>query len=266
MEQELQAPPDAGFTVTLEDGVLELSLNQPERRNPLGYRTMTALVDVLRMADQAPPVRSILLFGQGTAFTAGGDLNEFKDEVAQSAHALHESGQALATLLTLIPQLTKPLVVAAHGYCMAGGVGLLAAADVALGAQTTTYSMSEIRIGLFPLMILPAVRDAIGIRRARELALTGRRFGTDEAVRIGLVHQAFPDEGFLDSARGRAKDLATLGRTTMSMGKRYLLDIDGLPRESATQLGRAVRGAFMTSPDFEEGVSAFLDKRTPEFK
>lgn len=254
-----------GFDAVVDQGVLEIAFNRPERRNPLGYATIKGLIQALQSADSDPSVRAILLYGQGTAFTAGGDLAEFKDEATQSAHVLHNSGTALATLLTMIPRLAKPLIVAAHGYCMAGGLGLLASADVAIGAQSTVFSMSEIKIGLFPLMVLPPVRDAIGLRRARELSLTGRRFDTDEALRIGLVHEALPDEDFIDAARTRARQLAALGTITVSMGKQYLVDIDGLPRDNAIQLGRAVRGAFMTSPDFQEGVSAFLEKRSPNF-
>lgn len=266
MTDLLQVPQGAAFDLALNDSVLEIAFNQPERRNPLGYATMSGLVQTLNRAGADQAVRAVLVVGQGSAFTAGGDLNEFKDEASHSAYALHASGQALADLLTLIPRLPKPVIVAAHGYCMAGGVGLLSAADVALGATGTTYSMSEIKIGLFPLMVLPAVRDAIGGRRARELALTGRRFDTDEALRIGLVHVALPDEGFVNAARARAAEIAELGTVSMSLGKQYLLDIDALPRESAIQHGRAVRGAFMSSPDFAEGVSAFLDKRKPDFK
>jgi len=255
-----------GFDTVVDQGVLEIAFNRPDRRNPLSYATINGLIQALQSGDSSSDVRSILLYGQGTAFTAGGDLAEFKDEASQPAHELHKSGNALATLLTMIPRLTKPLVVAAHGYCMAGGLGLLASADVALGARSTVFSMSEIKIGLFPLMVLPPVRDAIGLRRARELSLTGRRFDTDEALRIGLVHEALADEGFIAEARNRAQALATFGTFTMSMGKQYLVDIDGMPHDNAIQLGRAVRGAFMTSPDFEEGAAAFLEKRSPNFR
>jgi methylglutaconyl-CoA hydratase len=255
----------AGFAVQSDAGVLEIALNRPERRNPLDYGTIAALYAALRDAEPDPAVRCVLLRGEGPGFTAGGDLLEFSREAQDSAHDLQVSGNALAELLAYIPRFRKPIVTAAHGFAMAGGLGILAASDVALCATTTKFALSEVKIGLFPLMVLPPVRDAIGIRRARELALTGRRFGSEEALRIGLVHEVLPDEGFLEAARNRARDLAALGSITVEMGKAYLLDIDGVPRESAMQLGRAVRGAFMTSPDFKEGVSAFLEKRTPDF-
>ncbi|MDC5696539.1 enoyl-CoA hydratase/isomerase family protein [Intrasporangium calvum] len=262
MNELLHVPDGAFFDLALNGAVLELSFNQPERRNPLGYRTVTGLVDTLRRADLSDEVRCVLIYGQGGAFTAGADLAEFSSQLDGSAYEFHATGDAWASLLTLIPRLSKPVVVAAHGYAMAGGVGILAVADVALAAEKTTFASSEVRIGLFPLMILPALSQAVGPRRARELALTGRRFSADEALRIGLVHETVDDEVLLEAARSRATDLAALGKVTLALGKAFLHDIDGLPRESATQLGRAVRGAFMTSPDFQAGVSAFLSKST----
>lgn len=266
MEDLLTVPEGASVDLALRGSVLEIAFNQPERRNPLSYGTANGLIDVLERADRSPDVRVVLLYGQGDDFTAGGDLSEFSSQSDARAHDLHVTGEAWERLLMTIPRMTKPLITAAHGYVMAGGIGLVAAADVALAANQTTFATNEVRIGLFPLMILPTLGQAIGPRRARELALTGRRIHSEEALRIGLVHEVLSDADFLEAARARADAMARLGRTTLSLGKSYLHHIEGVPRESATHHGRSARGAFMTSPDFREGVAAFLEKRPPQFE
>lgn len=255
----------APVTSTVSDGVLELVLNQPERRNPIDYATLSALVAALTGADADSSVRAVLIRGEGKGFCSGGDLAEFRSEVESSSFELYESGAALAELMTLLPSLRMPVVVAAHGFAMAGGLGLLASADVALAAEGTKMGTSEIKIGLFPLMILPALNAAVGPRRARELALTGRMVLADEALVLGLVHRVLPLEGFVEAARDVARELATLGSATLRLGKAHLLDTQGLSLEAGVELGRSKRGAFMTSPDFAEGVTAFLEKRSPRF-
>lgn len=259
-------PPAAGFSSVVQEGVLELAFNRPERRNPLDYATIEALAGSLRAADEDPSIRCVLIRGEGKGFTAGADLAEMASQLDGSPLRYHETGAAWVDLLTLIPRLAIPVVAAPHGFAMAGGLGIVAAADVAVASEGTTFATSEIKIGLFPLMILPTLQRAIGARQAGELALTGRRIDEQDALRMGLVHRVLPHEGFVDSVREIARELAALGSTTMALGKAYLRDIDALPLEAATQLGRAVRGAFMTSPDFAEGLSAFLDKRPPRFQ
>ena len=141
----------------------------------------------------------------------------------------------------------------------------MAAADVALAAEGTKFGAAEVKIGLFPLMILPALSTAIGARRAREIALTGRTIMSDEALTIGLVHRVFPADGFVESARAVALEIASLGRTTLRLGKAHLREAEGMSTEMGVEFGRAKRLPFMTSPDFAEGVSAFLEKRPPRF-
>ncbi len=258
---------DASSTVlaSVDGGVLELVLNQPERRNPIDYQTITALVDLLDGADADDQVRCVLLRGEGRGFCSGGDLAEFRGEVGSSAYDLEVSGGPLARLMTLIPTMSTPVVVAAHGFALAGGCGLVASADVAIAAEGTKLGTSEVKIGLFPLMILPALNAAVGPRRARELALTGRIILAGEAREIGLVHRVVPGDEIVEAGREAARELARLGRRTMALGKAHLRQVEGLSAEEGVALGRAKRAAFMTSPDFEEGVAAFLEKRSPTF-
>lgn len=251
---------------SVEDGVLEIALNQPERRNPIDYATISALLGLLEGADADEGVRCVLLRGEGKGFCAGGDLDEFRGETSHSAYQLDVSGEPLARLMVLIPELDTPVVVAAHGFAMAGGCGLVAAADVALAAEGTRFAVSEVKIGLFPLMVLPTLQAAIGSRRARELALTGRSLEASEAREIGLVHRVVPATDLIPTARHAARELAGYGRATLAMGKAHLRQVEGMPAAAAVAFGRAKRSAFMTSPDFAEGVSAFLEKRPARFR
>jgi enoyl-CoA hydratase/carnithine racemase len=256
---------EKGLEVSLTDGVLEIVLNQPERRNPMDYATIGALTQVMRQAAQDDHARTILLRGEGKGFCAGGDLAEFQSEASSTGFELLESGAPLAELMGLIPGLPIPVVVAAHGFAMGGGCGLVAAADVAIAAEGTRFASSEVKIGLFPLMVLPALSQAVGVRRARELALTGRAIDSEEALRMGLVHRVLPANGFVERAREIAVEMAALGRTTMRLGKAHLREAEGLSLHAGIEWGRAKRPAFMTSPDFEEGVAAFLERRQPRF-
>lgn len=259
----------ASVEVDVVDDVMEIMLNQPERRNPIDYGTIEALTRALRTATEGS-ARCVLIHGAGKGFCSGGDLTEFQAETDAASspdpYELHRSGQHLADLLALIPRLPVPVVVAAHGFAIAGGCGLVAAADIAVAAEGTRFGSSEVKIGLFPLMILPALRTAIGPRRTRELALTGRTITTEEALRIGLVHRVLPAQDFLTGAREVARQVAGLGRTTLGLGKRHLAAVEEMSPEAALAFGQAMRGTFMATDDFREGVAAFLAKRPPDFR
>lgn len=253
------------FTTSLADGVLEVVLNRPDRRNPLDYGAVLELVGHLDAADRDDDVRVVLLRGEGTGFCSGGDLSEFEAALSSTAQTFHDGGVGWVRLMTMIPDMRIPVVCAAHGYALAGGCGIVAAADVAIAAETTVFGTSEVRIGLFPIIVLPMMTRAVGSRRARELALTGRRVDAAEALAIGLVHRVLPDDGFVDGARAVAADLASLGPEAIRLGKQLLRDIDDVPLRQASTLAQAMRGVFMSTADFAEGVNAFNSKRRPVF-
>ena len=248
------------------DAVGEIVLARPDRRNALDYAAVLELVDALERLESDDAIRAVLLYGEGRSFCAGGDLAEFRSALGTAAYDFHRSGAGWADLMLLIPRMSKPVVVAAHGHALAGGCGIVAAADVAIAAEGTVFGTSEITIGLFPIIVYPTLVKAVGGRAAREMALTGRRVDADEACRLGLVHRVVPADTHLATARTAADDLANFGRHALGLGKWFMREVDELSVERATALAQAVRGSFMTSPDFAEGLAAFAEKRPPSFE
>jgi methylglutaconyl-CoA hydratase len=248
------------------DGFGELILARPDRRNALDYAAVGELLAGLAALEADDGVGAVLLHGEGPSFCAGGDLAEFQRGLGTPAYDFHRTGGGWAELMMAIPRMSKPVVAAVHGHALAGGCGIVAAADVAIAADGTQLGTSEIKIGLFPIIVYPTLARAIGPRAARELALTGRRVSADEAVRIGLVHRVVPAETLLDEARAVTGELASMGAHALALGKWFLREVEDLPLERATAFAQTIRGSFMTTPDFAEGLAAFSEQRRPDFR
>ncbi len=246
-----------------DDGVLTLTLDDAERRNALDYAAVRELLDALRVADADPAVRAVLITANGPVFSAGANLREFQEEIASSATEFYESGGVWEELFTLVPTLGTPLVIAVSGPARAGAVGLVALADIAVASGSADFALSEIKIGLFPIMVLPMVMRVVGYRAAQELSLTGRRIDAEEAHRIGLVSRVVDDDDLVETARGVAADLAASAPRALAYGRQLIARLADLPYEQAVHHARTMRGTFLHTPDIKEGVAAFLEKRTP---
>jgi methylglutaconyl-CoA hydratase len=256
----MQMETSSSCSVKRNGPVLEIAINRPEQRNALTYDTVGELIAALRDADADEEVAAVLLHGHGPCFCAGADLAEFEQSLGQSAFAYHETGDAWADLMTTAPRLGVPVVVAAHRYALAGAVGLVASGDVVLAAEGTQVGLPEIRVGLFPAIVLRVVAEAVGPSAARELALTGRRFDATEALRLGLVHRVVAPESLLDEARTVARELADFGPDVLTLGKELLRHALGLSVEDGVAYGKAMRGAFMETEAFRQGVARFTSR------
>jgi enoyl-CoA hydratase/carnithine racemase len=248
------------------DGAVEtITFTQPDRRNALDYPTVAELLAALREADEDPEVRAVVLTGEGSAFSAGGNIRQFREELAADAHQHWATGDGWAELFTMLPRLSVPVIAAVNGHALAGGCGLVALCDLAIAAETATFGMTEVRIGLFPIVVLPALRRVIGERATRELALTGRTIDAAEAARIGLVNRVVPAEALAKEAADLAAGLAANPRAVVALGKRLLAETGELPYERAVDYARAMRGVFLATDELAEGVEAFLEKRRPRW-
>ena len=187
------------LTEIREDGVATVTLNRAEVHNAFNDAVIADLTGVLRRLGDDDKVRAVVLRAEGKSFSAGADLG-WMQRMAGYGHAenLADAG-ALAELMRVLNFLPKPTVSRVQGAAFGGGVGLVACCDIAIASDAASFSLSEVRLGLIPAVISPYVVAAIGERAARRYFLTAERFGADEALRIGLVHQVVPADQ-LDSA------------------------------------------------------------------
>ncbi|SPE38758.1 Short chain enoyl-CoA hydratase [Candidatus Sulfopaludibacter sp. SbA3] len=237
--------------------VLRVALNRPEKRNALNAEMCRELVDVMNHANHDPHVGAILLTGNGPVFSAGMDLQEVAHVDSHALSNVHEQ------LFTLGSRLGKPLVGAIDGPALGGGMGLVANCHILIVSDAARFGLTEIRLGLWPFLVFQAVLTALGERRAVELALTGRVFGAAEAKALSLVQEIVPDAAA--RAMEIAQGLANSSPAAIRSGLGFVEEARGKNAAVATQIARRVREELMASPDFQEGIRAFLEKRKPNW-
>ncbi|MBV8897763.1 MAG: enoyl-CoA hydratase/isomerase family protein [Acidobacteriaceae bacterium] len=247
------------LTVERKHRVLYLTLNRPEKRNALNSEMCTAIVDAIRSAQHDRHVGSILLRGAGPVFCAGMDVDEALSMSHSQLADLHND------LFSIGLESKKPIVVAVDGAALGGGVGLVAQGHIVLASENAVFGLTEIRLGLWPFMVYRSVEAAIGARRTLELALTGRTFHSQDALRWGLAHQVSPPSETCDRAKGIAKELAKASPAAVDAGLEYYHVSRGKSWEVAGNLAAELRVKVMESDDVKEGFDAFKHKREPQW-
>lgn len=244
-----------------------LILDRPAQRNALTGELMAALSAALSRADADAEVRAICLTGSGEkAFCSGMDLAAAGGAAQAGPLAAHEVRRAYAALLAELPRLGKPVVAAVNGAVLGGGIGLLAACDLAVAAADALFGTPEVDVGLFPYMALAPLSRCIGRRAALELMLTARRIDAAEAREIGLINRAVPRAELLARAQELLDLLAQKSPSALRLGRRAFYATQDLPYEAQLEALCAQLSINALSEDTAEGVAAFLEKRKPEFK
>ena len=251
--------------VETRNGVGIVLLNRPEIRNAFDDALIANLAKVLKKLEKDPGVRVVVLGGAGPAFCAGADLNWMK-RMAKYTYAQNlKDARALAEMLKTLDRLSKPTIARVHGHAFAGGTGLVAACDIAVGVPEAEFCLSEAKLGLSPATISPYVIRAMGERMARRYFLTAERFSAAEAYRIGLLSElVLPDE--LDPKinelcghvlQGGAEALAKI-KDLIAAASRGGPVTDRLIDDTAKRIAE-----IRTSKEGREGIGAFLEKRRP---
>jgi len=248
-------------------GIGIITLNRPERHNAFDDVLIGELSAAIEQMATDPAVRVLVISSTGKSFCAGADLNWMKRAASYStAENLHDS-RALAEMLRRLAQCPKPTVARVQGAAYGGGVGLVACCDVAIGTFDVQFSLTEVKLGLVPAVISPHVIAAIGERYARRYMLTAERFSAAEAYRIGLLHELVTDVEALDEAVGEIVDaLLNNGPFALAACKELISAVAWKPLSPEVVEDTALRITRMrASPEGREGMSAFLEKRKPNW-
>ena len=241
-------------------------LNRPEVRNAFDDAAIAEITDVFSALGRETAVRAIVLAARGPVFCAGADLNWMK-RMAGYSHAENlDDANRLAAMLRAIYECPRPVVARVQGDVYAGGMGLVAACDIAVAADTVRFCLSEVRIGLIPATISPYVIKAMGEQAARRYFLTAERFSAQEALRLSLVHEAVAPDA-LDAGVERLVDaLLAASPDAVSQAKRLVRDMAGRPVDDAVVADTVTRIAdIRASAQGREGVQSFLEKRKPSW-
>ena len=240
-----------------------LTIDDPERRNPMSNEVMAGLLDGVRRAAADPNVRVIVITGAGDrAFCAGGDLSGgFVDSPLET----HEARGALADLFRELRRCGKPTVARVNGHALAGGFGLAASCDIVISVEDATFGTPEIGIGLWPMMITAVLQRVMPRRIALELMLTGRRIGAAEALRLGVVSRVVPAADLDAAVDETVAALAAHSPAVLALGKASFYAIEDLPFDAALDHLQTGLTAVASTADAAEGIAAFMEKRTPEW-
>lgn len=251
----------------IDGGVGIVTLNRAERHNAFDETLIADLTAALEAMGADPAARMVVISSTGKSFSAGADLNWMKRAAGYSDEDNLRDASNLARLLQTLNFLPKPTVARVQGPAYGGGVGLIAACDVAIGVFDAQFALTEVKLGIIPAVISPYVIQAIGARKSRRYMLTGERFSASEAYRIGLLHEIVAGEEELDEAVGEVIDaLLACSPNAQSECKALIRAVSDRPIDSAVISDTAQRiTRLRASPEGREGIAAFLEKRKPNW-
>jgi methylglutaconyl-CoA hydratase len=244
------------------DGNATVMLNRPEVHNAFDLEMVDVFTATLRKLESTAKVRAIVITGAGKNFCAGADIEHMKRSARFSREQNLENARATAMMLHTLYTLEKPTIACVRGAARGGGVGLVAACDIAIAERGATFRLSEVKLGIIPAMISPYVVAAMGRHHAHRYMLSGEEFDSAEAFRIGLVHDIC-EEPELTALVGRMlAHLYSSGPNAIVAIKKMIPEVAGSRIDEALLEMTSQRIAeIRTTPEAQEGLSAFLEKR-----
>lgn len=245
-------------------GIATITLNRPELHNAFNEAMIQELREAFATFGKNSPVRAVILRAEGKSFCAGADLNWMKKMVDYTFEQNVEDAHALASMLRAIHDCPKPVIARVHGAAYGGGVGLLAACDMAFATESASLCLSEVKLGLIPAVISPLVLKKIGSTHAQRYFLTAERFNAVEAHRMGLITEVLSDEQALDrKIDDILRAICANGPEAVTQSKILIEQVCHMDWERAVDITTKMIADRRTSPEGQEGMKAFLEKRSP---
>jgi methylglutaconyl-CoA hydratase len=242
--------------------VRKITLNRPERRNAMTPEMQMELIAAMEEA-AASDCRVVVLAGAGEAFCSGLDLTAMQAMQGKEAAEHRADAERIARLLRTLYELPKPTIAAVHGPAIAGGTGLAMVCDFTLAVPAAKFGFTEVRIGFVPALVSAFLALQIGDKRSRDLLLTGRLFDASEAYMLGLVNEVAAPEDLTARVQALAEVLAANSPQSLGATKRLLAAQNKAWLDTAIAEAMEANAQARETADFQEGVSAFLEKRKP---
>ena len=248
--------------LALDGGVATLTLNRPDKRNAISFELID---DLLRALDEVAKSDAIVLIvtGAGKAFCSGLDLDNLKALLGRTPEQNLKDSRTMVRLFRTLYEFPKITIAAVNGAAIAGGTGLALLCDFTLAVPEAKFGYTEVRIGFVPAIVSTFLLRQVGEKQARDLLLTGRLFGTDEAARMGLVSEIVPAENLMNRARELAALLMENSAASLRATKQLLTEHARAELDSQFEAAVRENAAIRTTADFREGITSFLEKRKP---
>ncbi|HXP28271.1 MAG TPA: enoyl-CoA hydratase-related protein [Solirubrobacteraceae bacterium] len=248
-----------------ESGVATITMDEPDTRNALSAEMLAGLLDAFERARDEDSARCVVLASSHErTFSSGANLSGFAAETAL-VHK-HFAGERFVALFKLIGELGKPTIVAARGHVLAGALGIALACDLIVASEQASFGTPEINIGAFPFMIMALIYRNVPRKRANELLLLGERWSAEQAREAGIVNRVVPDSELDATVADWAGKLASKSPVIMRLGKQAMRRQLDMPLDDAFDYLRAQLTLAQSTEDIVEGVSAFFEKREPQWK
>jgi methylglutaconyl-CoA hydratase len=246
-----------------EGSVEYLSLNRPDVRNAFNDDVITEITAWAQAAHQDSSLRVVVLSGEGKVFSAGADANWMAKMIGYSHEENVRDATRMAEMFFALDTLPAAVVGRIHGAALGGGAGLAAICDIAVAEETAAFGFTETKLGILPAVISPYVVPKIGPSAARELFLTGMRFPALRAKEIGLVHAVVPMTQLDDTLHRYVDELLSASQSGIAASKALIPKVTSLGARDAMAITSAAIAAQRVSPEGQEGLRAFLEKRKP---
>jgi len=247
----------------IEEGIGFIILNRPEKRNALSMNLMAEMIDLLKSIPKNPQVRVLIIRAEGPVFSSGHDLSEMIEGNVVSYRAIFD---ACTEMMQDIRRLPQPVIAQVQGMATAAGCQLVATCDLAVAAQGAQFATPGVRIGLFCHTPQVPLSRAVGRKRALEMLLTGRPISAEEAERYGLVNKVVPADCLAEETLVLAQHIAQASPLILALGKKSFYNQIEADEPRAYDYAKEMMALNAMTEDAQEGISAFLNKRTPKWK
>lgn len=238
-----------------------VTLNRPESKNAMNFKMVAELYQVFTALKGNRDIRAVLLSGEGGTFCAGGDIKEMRENTVPAT----ENAGNLDAMLRAVNTADQIVIARIEGAALGGGFGLACVSDMAIASTTAQFGLPEVRLGVAPAFISPFVLNRIGLTRARELMLSGRRFNGEKAYEYGIVHQAVTPEELDNAVNWVLDDVRHCAPNAVAATKALIFEVLGKPLDDTVTYRANLLNTLRAGTEAQEGMLAFMQKRLPSW-